>query len=183
MFQDAWLLRMGSFLLVIASTASAAFVPGSTSGASLLRRGLSGAGQQNPRATCNLRPLAIVAQPRHVQQKLGLSMSLRGGVDADSRPADTNESVLVVGGRGSIGKAVIRELIKQGTKVRALTREPDAVDSEVTGEVEWICGDLNDPSTITKETLKGISRIIFCPGSRCSTVPRFTAPRNARRLA
>ena len=80
-------------------------------------------------------------------------------------PLAAGETVMVVGARGGIGEAVTFELIGQGARVRALTRDPELV-AQKNGPVDWVFGDLNAPSTISEESLEGVSRIIFCPGER-----------------
>ncbi|KAJ1470210.1 hypothetical protein T484DRAFT_1848613 [Baffinella frigidus] len=64
------------------------------------------------------------------------------------------ETVLVVGGKGMVGTQVLTQLLQQGKKVRALTRNPTEVlplDDlpPAWKDIEWVSGDLNDPASIS----------------------------------
>ncbi len=52
----------------------------------------------------------------------------------------SESTVAVTGATGFIGQLLVHSLIKNGCKVRALTRTPRISDESI----EWIMGDLND---------------------------------------
>lgn len=54
---------------------------------------------------------------------------------------------LVLGGTGTVGSEVVRQLVERGEGVRVLTRSPDRAGG-LPGEVEVVGGDLGDPSTL-----------------------------------
>jgi nucleoside-diphosphate-sugar epimerase len=79
-------------------------------------------------------------------------------------------TVAVTGATGFIGRVLLQALVKDGWKVRALTRRPQT-DSE---SITWIQGDLND--TISLENLvRGVSAVVHCAGQvRGSSLDEFT---------
>jgi len=92
------------------------------------------------------------------------------------------ETVLVVGAKSMVGAAVLTQLLKQGNRVRALTRNPDEVlplDElpSVWRDIEWVGGDLNHPASIPPAVVKGVTRIIYCPGAQ-----GYKDPENTRRI-
>ncbi len=76
------------------------------------------------------------------------------------------KKILVVGATGSIGRLVVRELIKNGYQVRVLTRHQK---SEFDDEVEVFIGQLTDPKTL-KGVTDGIDGIIFTHGSNSNEI-------------
>ncbi|HEU4855519.1 MAG TPA: NAD(P)-dependent oxidoreductase [Nitrosospira sp.] len=68
-------------------------------------------------------------------------------------------SVAVTGATGFIGGALVRALIKEGWKVRALTRRPQP-DTEST---QWIEGDLDNPEAL-RNLVKDVSAVVHCAG-------------------
>ncbi|TVX92396.1 SDR family oxidoreductase [Paenibacillus agilis] len=54
-------------------------------------------------------------------------------------------TILVTGATGTVGRHVVDQLLRRGQKVRALTRNPQAILPE---GVEIAVGDLSDPSTL-----------------------------------
>jgi hypothetical protein len=108
----------------------------------------------------------------------GLSSAALVIVSGQHASALDDETVLVVGARGIIGKSVVQELISKGKKVRALSREqPEAVARDLPGDIEWVRGDLNKPETLGSKVVEGITRIIYCPGAHA-----WEDPENNRRV-
>ena len=62
--------------------------------------------------------------------------------------------ILVIGGTGNVGSAVVKELTKRHADVRVLVRKP----GEKTPPVETVVGDLLDPASIEK-ALKGVDKL------------------------
>lgn len=67
--------------------------------------------------------------------------------------ADTGKVILVTGATGHQGGAVLRHLVKNGFKVRAITRNPGSPQAKnIKGKgVEIVSGDLFHPETIEKQ--------------------------------
>lgn len=83
--------------------------------------------------------------------------------------ADNGKVALVLGASGNIGQALCQQLLKDGYKVRGLTRDPkekQAMSSKVKwfGDVEWVGGDLKKPETLPV-VVKGADKIIFAAGA------------------
>jgi nucleoside-diphosphate-sugar epimerase len=68
-------------------------------------------------------------------------------------------SVAVTGATGFIGGALLRALIKEGWKVRALTRHP----RPHTESTQWIEGDLDNPEAL-RNLVKDVSAVVHCAG-------------------
>jgi uncharacterized protein YbjT (DUF2867 family) len=56
--------------------------------------------------------------------------------------------ILVVGGSGMLGGAIIRRLVSQGEKVRALVRDASTNNALTEAGVETVSGDLKDPMSL-----------------------------------
>ena len=82
----------------------------------------------------------------------------------------SGSTVAVTGATGFIGKLLVQSLIKDGWKVRALTRTP-RVSDEFT---QWITGDLDDPVAL-QSLVKDVSAVVHCAGVvRGSSLKEFT---------
>lgn len=68
------------------------------------------------------------------------------------------ERVLVIGATGMLARPVIRRLVSEGYRVRALVRSPEKARTLLPGEVEVVPGDLQDPPSITA-ALDGIEGV------------------------
>jgi predicted dehydrogenase/nucleoside-diphosphate-sugar epimerase len=67
--------------------------------------------------------------------------------------------ILIIGGTGFIGKALVRLLTEKGEAVRLLVRNPDSLDSSLKKEdLEVFQGDVRDQAAL-KEALKGIKTV------------------------
>jgi uncharacterized protein YbjT (DUF2867 family) len=66
--------------------------------------------------------------------------------------------VLVIGATGNIGRQVVSQLVSRGTKVRAMTRNPDTAD--LPPQVEIMPGDLTVPETFDA-CLEGIDAVFL----------------------
>lgn len=82
----------------------------------------------------------------------------------------SGSSVAVTGATGFIGQLLVQSLVKDGWKVRALTRTP-RVSDEFT---QWIPGDLDDPIAL-QSLVKDVSAVVHCAGLvRGSSLKEFT---------
>jgi (4-alkanoyl-5-oxo-2,5-dihydrofuran-3-yl)methyl phosphate reductase len=64
--------------------------------------------------------------------------------------------ILVTGATGTVGREVVAQLLVQGEKVRALTRNPSR--AQLDERVELVAGDLNQAETVAK-AVEGVDRI------------------------
>jgi uncharacterized protein YbjT (DUF2867 family) len=72
-------------------------------------------------------------------------------------------TVLVVGATGSIGRLVVKEAVRTGCAVRALSRDPRNARG-LFHDVEALKGDLTRPDTL-KAAVDGVDAIVFTHGS------------------
>src|SRR5947209_3313646 len=73
-----------------------------------------------------------------------------------------NNELHVVFGTGPLGSAVMRELVKQGKRVRMVSRSGKA--SEVLTEVEVVKGDATDPASV-QQVSQGATVVYLCAQS------------------
>lgn len=66
--------------------------------------------------------------------------------------------ILVTGATGQQGGAVARSLLRQGQKVRVLTRNPDKAAGLAKASAEVIKGDLTDPPSLAA-ALRGVQGV------------------------
>lgn len=79
-------------------------------------------------------------------------------------------TVAVTGATGFIGHVLLQALVKDGWKVRALTRRSQTGS----GSITWIHGDLNDPISL-ENLVRGVSAVVHCAGQvRGSSLDEFT---------
>ena len=85
--------------------------------------------------------------------------------------------ILVTGGTGFLGSYLLRLLVREGYRVRALRRAGSALDlvQEVAGQVEWAETDLNDIAGL-EEAFRGVTHVMHC-----AAISSFH-PRDAERL-
>ncbi|MCM2576290.1 NAD(P)H-binding protein [Streptomyces sp. MTZ3.1] len=72
-----------------------------------------------------------------------------------------NGPVLVTGGTGTLGRAVVRQLLAGGHGTRILSRRPRPADDGSPGDAEWVTGDLNTGEGIDA-AVTGTSAIVHC---------------------
>jgi len=77
---------------------------------------------------------------------------------------ETNDSelVLVTGGTGLVGSAVIMKLLDGGRKVRALVRNPQKIPQEIS-KAEIVKGDVTDLNSI-RSAMRGVGVVYHCAG-------------------
>ena len=67
--------------------------------------------------------------------------------------------ILVTGGTGNVGGAVVMELLKRGTEVRVLARkQPEA--GKLSAGVEVAIGDLLDPVSV-EQAMQGVDKLFL----------------------
>lgn len=79
--------------------------------------------------------------------------------DLPQLPHLRGQSVLVTGGTGFIGRRLVRELLRQGAKVRVLTRSPERIEEHWReGDVSFVTGDLECPDSI-RDVCEGVATL------------------------
>ena len=73
--------------------------------------------------------------------------------------ADDARPVLVTGGTGTLGRALVHTLLDAGRAVRVLSRAPRT--PAVPDEVEWVVGDLLTGAGLL-EALEGVAAVVHC---------------------
>ena len=68
--------------------------------------------------------------------------------------------ILVVGATGTVGSAVLRQLVAGGERVRGLVRDREKAGERVGVETELVVGDLDRPETLT-DALVGVDRVFL----------------------
>jgi uncharacterized protein YbjT (DUF2867 family) len=68
-------------------------------------------------------------------------------------------NILVIGGTGNVGSAVVEELLKRGAQVRVLARKQPA-QGKLAGGVEVAIGDLLDPVSV-ESAMQGIDKLFL----------------------
>jgi dihydroflavonol-4-reductase len=69
--------------------------------------------------------------------------------------------ILVTGATGLLGNCVVRQLLQQGQAVRVLCRPQNIKDSLQGLDVQIVCGDLTDASSV-EEAVTGCDAVIHC---------------------
>jgi UDP-glucose 4-epimerase len=71
---------------------------------------------------------------------------------------------LVVGAKGFVGAALVRELLERGHAVRAVElREGPGRLADVAGEIEWVLGDGSDPEQLRRAAGSDIDGLYYGP--------------------
>ena len=73
-------------------------------------------------------------------------------------PVSKQESILVTGGTGGVGSAVVESLLADGKRVRVLGRKAPK-DPHVNKNLEYIIGDLGEPN-IVEDAVKGVNAVV-----------------------
>lgn len=91
--------------------------------------------------------------------------------------------VLVLGGTGFIGGAVVRALLARGERVRVLSRASSPRDALRGLDVEWATGDLRDAASV-KRAAEGCRAIVHAAGHYPTTAlrPRETLQRGVQEM-
>ena len=71
--------------------------------------------------------------------------------------------IFVTGATGLVGSFILKKLLKEGLKVKALKREKSDLSlvEDVYEQVEWVNGDLLDAVLLSRE-LDGIETVFHC---------------------
>jgi NADH dehydrogenase len=90
---------------------------------------------------------------------------------------------LVAGATGSLGGRIVRELLRQGDRVRALSRHPEAAAGLASAGAEVVRGDLRDPASL-ETACQGIDTVISTASAtrRSDDTPENVDYRGTRNL-
>jgi len=77
----------------------------------------------------------------------------------DGGTQDAAMKILVTGGTGNVGSAVVKELLKRGAKVRVLARKPPE-EGKLPAGVEVSIGDLLDPGSV-EQAMQGVDKLFL----------------------
>ncbi|NJC04505.1 nucleoside-diphosphate-sugar epimerase/predicted dehydrogenase [Sphingomonas kaistensis] len=93
---------------------------------------------------------------------------------AEARPTATiNPKVLVIGGTGFIGKALVRKLLESGHEVRIAARSPNsAMEQQGGGKVEIVRADMSSADDLSR-ALEGIDYVFHLATTDSKTWPQF----------
>ena len=75
--------------------------------------------------------------------------------------------ILVTGGTGFVGSAIVKELLRRGEKVAVLGRDADKIRRRLGTDIEARVGDVSDPATLAA-AMRGIDIVVNAvqfPGS------------------
>lgn len=73
-------------------------------------------------------------------------------------------TILITGATGAVGRHVVDKLLRSGTTVRALTRDPAA--AALPAGVQIVHGDMGDPATISAAIFDGVDAVFVFPAGR-----------------
>jgi uncharacterized protein YbjT (DUF2867 family) len=87
------------------------------------------------------------------------------------------ETILVAGATGGVGKRVVRQLLANNYRVRALVRDADQARALLGDSVEIFEGDITIPETLNSQLMVDVSAVISCIGVRVQPVEGDTPNR------
>lgn len=85
--------------------------------------------------------------------------------------------ILVAGATGGVGKRVVKRLLEQGYKVRALVRDIDKARSILNDDVELVVADITKSETLTSLIMANVQAVICCTAVRVQPVEGDTPER------
>ena len=88
--------------------------------------------------------------------------------------------IVVIGATGSLGRPVVRELLRAGFSVRAVVRHPDKAKSLLPKEIEVIRGDLQDVGSL-EHAFKGMNAVYLnlnTPSQKAGFYPEKDGTKN-----
>lgn len=83
---------------------------------------------------------------------------------AQEREAATPALVLVAGATGQTGRHVLEQARKSGFRVRGLARDVGRARQTVSGDYEWVAGDVRDPASLGP-AMQGVRYVICTIGA------------------
>ncbi|WP_319422002.1 CIA30 family protein [Pleurocapsa sp. FMAR1] len=86
-------------------------------------------------------------------------------------------TILVAGATGGVGKRVVKNLLEQNYRVRALVRDTAKAQNMLGDRVELFAADITIPETLKPEMMQGVSAVICCTGTKVQPVEGDTPTR------
>ena len=90
---------------------------------------------------------------------------------------DTNMVILVAGATGGVGKRVVKKLLEQNYRVRALVRDLNRARNILGNEIDLFEADITIPETLKPELMEGVRAVICCTGTKVQPVEGDTPTR------
>ncbi|MGL5077333.1 MAG: CIA30 family protein, partial [Waterburya sp.] len=94
-----------------------------------------------------------------------------------SNHQQTNMVILVAGATGGVGKRVVKKLLEQNYRVRALVRNASQAQSILGEQVELFEADITIPETLQPMIMQGVNTVICCTGTKVQPVEGDTPTR------
>jgi uncharacterized protein YbjT (DUF2867 family) len=85
--------------------------------------------------------------------------------------------ILVAGATGGVGKRVVRRLVEQGYRVRALVRDLEKARSILGNDIDLVVADITKPETLTSLVMANIQAVVCCTAVRVQPVEGDTPER------
>ncbi len=89
----------------------------------------------------------------------------------------TTMTILVAGATGGVGKRVVKNLLEQNYRVRALVRDAAKAQDMLSDKIELFEADITIPETLKPEMMQGVSAVICCTGTKVQPVEGDTPTR------
>ncbi len=89
----------------------------------------------------------------------------------------TNMVILVAGATGGVGKRVVKKLLEQNYRVRALVRNASQAQNILGDQVELFEADITIPETLQPMIMQGVNTVICCTGTKVQPVEGDTPTR------
>ena len=90
---------------------------------------------------------------------------------------DTSMVILVAGATGGVGKRVVKKLLEQNYRVRALVRDAKRAKEILGDKIELFEADITIPETLKPAMMQEVSRVICCTGTKVQPVEGDTPNR------
>lgn len=98
-----------------------------------------------------------------------VQVEVDGGA-GEQHNAAMSGTVMVTGGTGYLGTAILEELLARGWQVRALVRDADRLQPGVRGRVAACRGDILDPPSL-RDAMRGVTAVIHAAGIAADWIP------------
>ena len=90
---------------------------------------------------------------------------------------DTSMVILVAGATGGVGKRVVKKLLEENYRVRALVRDAARAKDILGNRVEFFEADITIPETLKPTIMQGVTAVICCTGTKVQPVEGDTPTR------
>ncbi len=80
------------------------------------------------------------------------------------QPSSHSKTIAITGATGFVGSTIIRLLVSQGWRVRALVRSSNKLEQFIGCQIDWIYGDLANPESLVS-LVESAHAVIHCAGT------------------